>query len=81
MGESATSETIKQHRRDHILYIERAKAILAEVREGPDIKKTSVIGWDGGGVVWNGSNASWDCFVCFLRCSSSSHSLHICMLG
>lgn len=53
-GESAASETIKQHMSDHILYIERAEAILAEVREGLDIKKRSVTGWDAGGVVSDG---------------------------
>lgn len=54
MGESTASETIKQHMSDHILYIERAEAILAKVREGPDIKKRSVTGWDAGGVVSDG---------------------------
>lgn len=70
MGESTASEIIKHHRSDHVLYIERAEDILAKVREGLDAKKRSVIGWDGGGVVWNGSNASWDRSVCFFRCSS-----------
>lgn len=54
MGESTASETIKQHMSDHILYIEQAEVILAEVREGPDIKKRSVTGWDAGGVVSDG---------------------------